>query len=321
MSTERNVRQLLYGITIAIFCVLAACSRETRLQGYIEGEYIYLSSNYSGILKQLLITRGDLVKQEQLLFTLDKEPEISELEAAQDQLFHAQEVLNDLEAGQRSTILQGIIDQQRQAAANLAFSTVTLKRDQELYKQGAIGQAVLDQAQSNYNYYFNLVHQYQANLAEARQGAREHAITAQRQSVAAAQADVDRYTWEVAQKTVYAPTAGRIFDTYFKVGEFVNSQQPVASLLAPQDIKLIFYIPEPQRSQLRIGQVIYFKCDGCRQREQASIYYIAPQAEYTPPVIFSEESRQKLVYRIEAHLPLATAKRFYPGQPVDVYLR
>ena len=132
---------------------------------------------------------------------------------------------------------------------------------------------------------------------------------------------MQKYTWEVAQKSLYAPTSGRIFDTYFKVGEFVNSQQPVASLLAPQDIKLVFYIPEPQRIQLHIGQIVYFNCDGCRQKEQASIYYISPQAEYTPPVIFSEESRQKLVYRIEAHLPLVTAKRFYPGQPVDVYLR
>src|ERR1700722_18560858 len=116
MSMERIVRQLLYGITIALLCILAACSRENRLQGYIEGEYIYLSSNYSGILKQLLITRGDLVKQGQLLFTLDREPEISELQQAQDQLAQAQQVLADLIAKQRSTILQGIVAQQKQAA-------------------------------------------------------------------------------------------------------------------------------------------------------------------------------------------------------------
>lgn len=318
---ERNVRQLLlYGITIALVCILTACSRETRLQGYIEGEYIYLSSNYSGILKQLLITRGDLVKQGQLLFTLDREPEISELQQAQNQLTQAQQILADLIAKQRSSVLQGIIAQQKQAAADLAYAKVTLQRNQQLFQKGATSKDAVDQAQARYDRDLNLKRQYDANLAEALQGARVHAIDAQQQAVAAAAANVQKYTWMLAQKSLYAPTSGRIFDTYFKVGEFVNSQQPVASLLAPQDIKLIFYIPEPQRSQLYMGQVVYFHCDGCRQREQARIYYIAPQAEYTPPVIFSEESRQKLVYRIEAHLPLATAKRFYPGQPVDVYI-
>ncbi len=315
------MRQTLHWMAaITILCALVGCSRETSLQGYIEGEYIYLASNYSGILKQLYITRGDLVRQNQLLFVLDSEPELSELHQAQYQLAHAEEILSDLKTAQRFTVLQAIIDQQKQAQANLEYATVTLKRDQDLYKQGAIGKAVLDQAQANYDRDLHLVHQYEANLAEARQGAREHAIYAQQQNVSAAKANVAKYAWQLIQKTNYAPTSGRIFDTYYKVGEFVNSQQPVAALLAPKDIKLIFYIPEPQRSQLAVGQIVYFQCDGCRQREQAWIYYISPQVEYTPPVIFSEESRQKLVYRIEARLSLETAKHFYPGQPVDVYL-
>src|SRR5262249_48421307 len=155
-SMERNVRRLFYGITMPMLWILAACSHETRLQGYIEGEYIYLSSNYSGILKQLLITRGDLVKQGQLLFTLDKEPEISELQQAQDQLNQAQQVLADLIAKQRSSILQGIVAQQKQAAADLAYAEVTLQRNQQLYQQGATSKDAVDQAQARYDRDLNL---------------------------------------------------------------------------------------------------------------------------------------------------------------------
>ena len=98
---------------------------------------IYLSSNYSGILKQLHYARR-FVKQGQLLFTLDTEAEISELQQAQDQLTQAQQVLADLIAKQRSSILQGIIAQQKQATADLAYAEVTLQRNKQLYRKAPL---------------------------------------------------------------------------------------------------------------------------------------------------------------------------------------
>lgn len=300
---------------------LVSCSKNPPLQGYLEGEYINLAANYPGILKKLLVFRGNEVKAGQLLFVLDSEPEESQLEQAKQLLLQEQQRLLDIENGQRHTVLQAIIAQREQAKANLQLSAQNLNRYRILYKQGDISKATLDQWESAYQRDLNQVNQFAANLAEAQQGARENAISAQRAGVAAAQANVTQASWRLAQKSVHAPVAGRIFDTYYKVGEFVNSQQPVASLLAPTDIKLIFYVPEPRRSEVAIGHVVQFNCDDCRQIYSATINYISPQAEYTPPVIFSRESRTKLVYRVEASLPLATAKQVYPGQPVDVYLK
>jgi HlyD family secretion protein len=49
------------------------------------------------------------------------------------------------------------------------------------------------------------------------------------------------------------------------------------------------------------------------------VSYISPEPEFTPPVIYSLETRQKLVYLVEAR-PEADAQRLQPGQIVDMVL-
>jgi HlyD family secretion protein len=50
----------------------------------------------------------------------------------------------------------------------------------------------------------------------------------------------------------------------------------------------------------------------------AKLSFIAPQSEYTPPVIYSQENRSKLVFMIELRFEDAVAAKLHPGQPVDV---
>ncbi|MFT3741354.1 MAG: HlyD family efflux transporter periplasmic adaptor subunit [Gammaproteobacteria bacterium] len=314
------IRFCQLGIFLLATIITGCSDRGTQYQGYIEGEYIYLASGFSGTLQQLAISRGQTVAKGQLLFVLDPQPEAAELAKARQDFASEASNLKDLEQGQRKTVIAGIVAQINQAKANLQFSTVTLQRYRTLYKQKAIAKSSLDQAQSDYQHDLDLVNQYQANLAEAQQGARTYQVRAQQNTTHGAQADVVKAVWQLQQKQVRAPTAGMIFDTYYKVGEFVSTPQPVAALLAPENTYLIFYIPEPQRGHLKLGQKLTFTCDGCTMTGTATINYISPQAEYTPPVIYSRESRSKLVYRVQAALPLDVAQRFYPGQPVDVYV-
>lgn len=307
-------------VTLGASFALTGCERQKSIQGYLEGEYTNLAVNYPGNLKQLAVTRGDQVKTGQLLFVLDPEPESSQWVQAKAQLQQEEKKLRDLETGGRQTILQAIRAQIAQAQANLTLSTENVKRYNQLFQQGAVSKLTLDQAKADYERDQSLVKQYQANLAEAELGARLDVINEQKAAVDAAAASVRSFAWQLAQKTVRAPVDAQVFDTYYKVGEFVNLQQPVVSLLSPHDVKLIFYIPEPERATLKVGQTVFFSCDRCQKRMSAKIYYISPEAEYTPPVIFSRESREKLVYRIEARLPRETAVTLYPGQPVDVYV-
>ena len=59
-------------------------------------------------------------------------------------------------------------------------------------------------------------------------------------------------------------------------------------------------------------------CDGCAAPVAARVTFISPQAEYTPPVIYSRESRAKLVFLVEARASREDAVKLHPGQPVDV---
>lgn len=311
------------GLVCLLISLMAtiSCSKQkhTLVQGYIEGQFIYLSSSVSGILKLRLIDRGNPVKANQLLFSLDPEPESDNLEQASAKLRQEQESLANLIRGQRSTVLAAIIAQRDQASADLTYASQTLQRYRKLYRVAAISKDQLDQAEADYRAKSQLVSQYQANLAEAKLGSREHLILEQQAAVDAALADVKKNRWQLEQKTAYAPSDGIIFDTFFKAGEYVPAGQAVTALITADNVKLIFFIPEPLRSRLHLGETVDFHCDGCAHTK-ATINFLSDRAEYTPPVIYSRESRMKLVYRVECTIPPERALSFHAGQPVDVLI-
>lgn len=179
-----------------------------------------------------------------------------------------------------------------QAQVNLA--SLTLQREQSLYAKKAAAKADLDSAQTDFD-------------SKSKQ-------------LAADISQLVQTEWSLQQKTMYAPVSGQVFDTFYRVGEKVQANHPVLAILAPENIKVLFYIPETSLSQIKLGETISFSCDGCSGNTNATIEYISPEAEYTPPVVYSRDTRYKLVYLIRASMPENIAKNFHPGQPIDVYL-
>lgn len=313
------VTKILFASLLAL--LMAGCSQHYKsLQGYIEGDYTYISPAIGGKLMQLDVARGNQVKSKQILFVLDPQPEEDQLKQAQKKLTEAKQTLINLEKGQRPTVIAGIVAQIARAKAALILNQKTLARYRKLYKAGAITKQELDTAISNDRQSKESVKDLQANLAEAKLGARENQIKAQKAVVKAATEQVKQAAWSLQQKTKYAPVAGFVFDTFYRVGEYVSAGQPVVSILAPKNIKLIFYVPEPLLSTIALGQQVKIGCDGCKGKTPATISFISSEAEYTPPVIYSKASRDKLVYRVEAKIAPAVAEKFHTGQPVDVYL-
>lgn len=137
--------------------------------------------------------------------------------------------------------------------------------------------------------------------------------------VAAAQAAYDEAKTKLERRKVYAPAAGSVEEVYFRPGEVVGAGQPVIALLPPDNLRVRFYVPEPMRAALQIGDQIGISCDGCPPGLSASISFIAREAEFTPPVIFSREERHKLVYLVEAR-PQGKARDLTAGQPISVML-
>jgi HlyD family secretion protein len=318
-SVIKTLLQLFIIATTGFLLLSCSDYLHEPLQGYIEGEYTYLSSSIPGRLKKRAINRGDSVTQGQLIFMLEPQPESDQLQQAQAQLESAKAKLKDAIHGQRSTIIASIIAQRDQAEAALDLARKNFQRMQQLYQKNVIDKATYDNAQSNLTSSQGRVNELEANLKEAELGQRQFQIVSQSESVKAAAAILEETRWRLSQKEVYAPENGLIFDTFYNEGEEIAAAHPVASLLAPRNIKLIFYIPEPLRAKVAIGDEVAFDCDSCA-RYSARINFISPQAEFTPPVIFSRESRAKLVYRVQAALSPEVAEKVNPGQPVDVYI-
>jgi HlyD family secretion protein len=164
------------------------------------------------------------------------------------------------------------------------------------------------------------VAQLNAELETAQLGARPDEVKTARAEIEAARQRLTQARWSLDQKKQTAPQNGQVFDTFYVEGEFIPAAHPVVSILPPDNIKIRFFIPENRIASLSMGQKVFVQVDGAEKIYQASISYISPQAEYTPPVIYSRESRSKLVFMIEAVLTTADAASLHPGQPADVSL-
>jgi len=133
-----------------------------------------------------------------------------------------------------------------------------------------------------------------------------------------AEARVNTSQTRLARRTGFAPVNGTVQQIYFRQGEMVPAQRPVLSIMPPGNMKARFYVPETALPRIAIGDEVRVTCDNCAADLTAKIYFIATSAEYTPPVIYSLEERNKLVYLVQARPSSPDSLRV--GQPISVYL-
>jgi HlyD family secretion protein len=124
--------------------------------------------------------------------------------------------------------------------------------------------------------------------------------------------------WNFDQKKQAAPQSGLVHDTLFRQGEWVPAGKPVVVLLPPQNIKVRAFVPETRVGSIHYGDPVQVTVDGVKDLFVGKVSYISPRAEYTPPVIYSRESRAKLVFMVESVFDPQVAANLHPGQPVDV---
>jgi HlyD family secretion protein len=289
------------------------------VQGYVEGEYVYVSSPEAGTLRALPVQRGRRVRAGDPLFALDDVPEKAARAQAAQQLAQAQATLEDLKKGKRPPEIQSAQAQLDQAQAALALAEQELARQEKLATvPGGAARQDLDRARSTRDQDSRRVAQLQADLQTAQTGSRDDQIAAAAAAVRALQAALDRADWDLSQKSQAAPAAGLIFDTLYRPGEWVAAGRPVVALLPPENVKVRAFVAEASVGAIHLGDPVSITMDGVPQPQAGKVSFISPQAEYTPPVIYSEESRGKLVFMVEAVFDAAIAANLHPGQPVDV---
>lgn len=323
MNTTNSSRTAVCAAAITGIIVpwlLAGCAQRsaTVYDGYVEGEYVYLASSQPGQLQRLSVARGDSVGSDAPVFQLEATNETAEVAQARRQLQAAQAQESDLMVGKRKAELDVIRAQLAQARADATHASTQLQRDEQQYKDGGVAKSQLDDSRSLAASTAAHVQELASQLEVARLPGRGDQIRAQTATAQAAQAALAQAQWKLDQKDVRAPQAGLVFDTMYRPGEWVPAGSPVVRMLPPGNVKVRFYVPETAVGALTRGRRVSIHCDGCAGEMPASVTFVSDQAEYTPPVIYSNERREQLVFLVEARPAAADALKLHPGQPVEV---
>jgi HlyD family secretion protein len=288
---------------------LLAPSREPpALSGYIEGETLFLAAPVAGTLTSLAAIEGQRVAGGAPLFTIDPATLSAQGEQARARI---------AEAGTQIAAAQATVQQAESEAAAAAADADKARRDLNRLlavrriDPAAVAGKDVDAAQA-------ALREANARLAAARDSAaaRRSQVGAARAQQEQARGGAREVQIRVGQLSPSAPGPASVEDVFFRPGEWVAANQPVLALLPDSQVKVRFFVPEREVARYRPGRTIRFACDACPSGLSARITYVSPRPEFTPPIIYSRDSRDRLVFMVEA-LP-DRPRRLMPGLPVDV---
>jgi len=315
----RRAERPLIITLVAATLLAAACSRvdPNRFSGYAEADLVYVAPAVGGRLQALAVERGARVERGAPLFQLEADPEFFGRAAAAARVERAAAQTSNLRKGKRVDELRAIEQQLAQARAALALSSADLARSETLVRQGFISVNRLDELRSARDRDTARVAEVQAQLATARDAARPDEILAAEADQRAAQSDLASSRWREEQTRGVAAQSGTVQDVMYRPGEWVAQGAPIVALLPDGAVKARFFVPQEALARIHIGDVVALSCDGCPPDLKANVSFVSSEAEFTPPVIYSNESRAKLVFMVEARPDAAAARVLKPGQPID----
>jgi HlyD family secretion protein len=278
------------------------------LSGYIEGENLFLSSPVAGTVGTISAVEGTRVAAGAQLFTIDPATLSAQGEQAEANVTAARTQIASAEANARQAEAEVSA-----AAAGAENARADLARLEAVRRDdsAAVAGKDLDAARA-------ALREANARVAAAQRTAdsRRSQVAAARAQAVEAQGGRREVQIRVNQLSPVAPSAGRVEEVFFQPGEWVSANQPVVSLLPDAKVKVRFYVPEQEVSRYRPGRTVRFSCDGCSSGLAATIRYVSPRPEFTPPIIYSRDSRDRMVFMVEAY-PKRPAD-LQPGLPVDV---
>lgn len=292
-------RSSLFLAALLTFALAACGAKETNgLPGYVESDALMMAAEDGGRVSELAVEEGDQVKAGALLFRLDPARAAYSAEQAAASAAAARE-----RAAKQGALAQAVAE----AEAQFRNAEINYQRAKSLYADKVIAKAKLDADRAAYD------------AAKARLDRARAERTAAENDWSAASASEDLARQRLTDTEVRAPAAGSIERIYRRPGEVIAPGEPVLALLPPENVKIRFYAPETKLATLKTGEQIAFTCDACSGERIARISFIAREPQYTPPLIYSFEERQKLVFLVEARPDEPADLR--PGLPVSVRLK
>lgn len=287
--------------SIGLALVLPGCSADIKtIPGYVEGEYVALAPLAPGLVRNVLVDKGDLVKAGQLLVELDSDDTALQVIQARSRLLEARAALANLGKGRRPEEIEVLTAAVASLEAEERRAQQEVTRASALFDKNVNSRAQFDAAETNLEIARARLAEGRANLAVARLPARPDEVAGQEQRVADTEAGLRLALHLDDQRKLKAAGDGRVEDIIRRSGEAAGPTAPVLSILKKGSARVRFYIGEPERASIRLGTRVTLSCASCPPNMSARIERIASSPEFTPPVIYSIERRQKLSYLVEA---------------------
>jgi len=286
------------------------------LSGYIEGESLYLAAPVAGAVDRVDVRRGQRVAAGAPLFVIRPDQAAAQAARSAADVAVAQAQAQDVRKGERPAEL-GVFEAELAAAeATMRAAQAELSRTRRLVERGVYARARLDDDSATFQAAQAQTRAAQRRLDAARQGARSDQILAADARVAEAKAGLTEASAKLSDLAPRAPAAARVEEVFLQPGEWAAANQPVVALIPDARVFVRFFAPERSAAAYRPGQIVTFTCDGCAKALKAKITFISPRPEFTPPVIYSRETRDRLVFMVEA--APENPQGLVPGLPVDV---
>lgn len=323
LTSHSSHPSLRRGVSIGLLVGVAALSacKDTRenaqLPAYVEADMTAVASPVAGILAKMGVREGQAVKQGEALYVLESNREQAQLAEAKARRSQAESQTANLSKGAREAELDTYRAKLRAAKAQREQAQTQLKKTETLLKKGFISEAQVDTDRTNLKVAEATVAEARAALKAAHAGGRADERNAAQASEQAAKAGVDQVQWLLQQKQVSAPVNGVIQEIFVRQGEFAQTGAAVMNILHKDSQRVRFFVPNDLRSRFMPGAAFDVQISGCEKTVKAHITRVSARPEYTNPLMFGPELRDRLSFLTEGKLDAATCT-VPPGTPVGV---
>lgn len=289
-----------------VLCLLAlglsGCGEEppTGLHGYAEGDFLNLAPEVPGRIETLNVSDGDRVEAGTALFGLESSAERQAVEGARQLADAAAARFDEAAAGGREPEIAAARDALSQARAEQERARENLVRMLALFERGVVPRAQLDDTEAQAATADARVAELRQRLSLVQLPAREQRLRALAAEADATRAEAARLEAILARRTIAAPSTGRVDRMLAFKGEMAGPNLPAVRFLPDGSVHALLFIPEPILAETGVGTRLLVSCDACPPDLSALVTTMSDEAEFTPPVIYSDEVRARLVYRAEA---------------------
>jgi HlyD family secretion protein len=233
---------------------------------------VEVKSKASGIVKQIHVDYGDIVRTGQILVELDKE----DLQARVRELRANVQAAEAAETAAIASLERNRVDAQ---GPDLPFLKLSLDRANQLYKEGLMAKSVVEDAEKLYQMALNKQMSATSSLAVARAD-----ITRARAQVAQAKAMLERAEEDLRNATIVSPIDGLVLSRSIEVGNAVSSilvvgsqAQPIFTLGDVSDVFVRGKVDQADVGKVYINQTARIVVESFRDRKfTGKVYKISP---------------------------------------------